>query len=191
MSAFVSLDRRHRYTLTRDVSSHASDVVPQRGRVLFVMLNPSTADAVKDDPTIRKCRGFAERWGFTSLEVVNLFSFRATKPAALWLEADRNTDESDEHILAAVERAETIVMAFGAKTKAQGRGNVVEDMIRIRLRSLGRRDWLHSIGMPAKNGAPQHPLMLAYVEPLTRWRYQHEEAKSLPADVAEKVEAQL
>lgn len=176
-SAVLSPCGRHRYTLTRDVSSHAADVVPPRGRVLFVMLNPSTADAEKDDPTIRKCRGFAERWGFASLEVVNLFSFRATDPDDLWRSAERNTETSDGHIIAAVERAETVVMAFGAKAKAAGRGDVVEDLIRRRLRVLGRRDWLHSIGMPAKSGAPQHPLMLSYVEPLTRWRYQHEEIR--------------
>jgi hypothetical protein len=54
-----------------------------KGRALFIGLNPSTADHRKDDPTIRRCVGFAKSWGFEAMEIVNLFAFRATYPTDL------------------------------------------------------------------------------------------------------------
>ena len=66
---------RYRYFLARDWGNGP--------RVAFVMLNPSTADAEKDDATIRRCVGFAKLWGFASLGVVNLYGFRCTSPSRL------------------------------------------------------------------------------------------------------------
>jgi len=63
----------HRYTLRRDWIGGV-------GVVNFIMLNPSVADDVFDDPTIRRCVGFAKRWGFSGLVVTNLFAYRATQP---------------------------------------------------------------------------------------------------------------
>ena len=108
-TAVISECGRHRYRLTRTVESESSALT--LGRVLYVMLNPSTATAETDDATIRKCKGFARRWGFRELEVVNLFSFRATKPKDLWASAERNTTLSDYHILAAVADADRVVFA--------------------------------------------------------------------------------
>lgn len=75
---------------------------------LFVMLNPSTADGDRDDPTIRRCVAFAKAWKFERLEVVNLFAFRATNPRDL-LALDHDADpvgfSNKEHVEAAVERA--------------------------------------------------------------------------------------
>lgn len=73
----------HRYTLRRDWLGVG-------GIVNFIMLNPSTADEIFNDPTIRKCIGFAKRWGFSGLVVTNLFAFRATDPADLraWARVD-------------------------------------------------------------------------------------------------------
>lgn len=59
------------------------DQLGEPKRCVFVMLNPSTADGDHDDPTIRRCVGFARRWGFDRLEVLNLFAYRATDPASL------------------------------------------------------------------------------------------------------------
>ncbi|WP_017715853.1 DUF1643 domain-containing protein [Kamptonema formosum] len=67
---------QYRYLLGREWE-------PSKGRVVFVMLNPSIADEKQDDPTLRKCITLAQSWGYGSLEVVNLFGFRATKPAQL------------------------------------------------------------------------------------------------------------
>ena len=68
----------YRYWLHRDVSGDGD-----RKGLVFVMLNPSTADAVQDDPTIRRCIGYARTWGYRDLTVVNLFAMRATAPASM------------------------------------------------------------------------------------------------------------
>ena len=69
--------RRYRYWLHRELAADGE------GGLVFVLLNPSTADALEDDPTIRRCVGFGRRWGYRELTVVNLFALRATSPAAL------------------------------------------------------------------------------------------------------------
>jgi hypothetical protein len=66
----------YRYTLRRSLSGKG-------GIINFIMLNPSTADEIDDDATIRRCKGFAERWGFSGLVVTNLFAYRATQPKDL------------------------------------------------------------------------------------------------------------
>ena len=68
---------RYRYWLHRDVAAAGAE------GLVFALLNPSTADAANDDPTIRRCIGFARQWGYRELTVVNLFALRATKPAEL------------------------------------------------------------------------------------------------------------
>lgn len=78
--ALLSADARFRYHLWRDWSDDL--FVPIRSAI-FIMLNPSTADALDDDPTIRRCVGFARSWGCNRLDVVNLFALRATKPKDL------------------------------------------------------------------------------------------------------------
>ena len=77
--AFISEDSRYRYALWRHM------LIPQNARrLVFCLLNPSTADALKDDPTNRTLMGFARRWGFGELAVVNLYAWRATQPTALF-----------------------------------------------------------------------------------------------------------
>ncbi len=74
--ADFSPDRKYRYVLRRKIGSSAR-------RVVFIMLNPSIADEVRTDPTVRRCVGFARRWGFGALEVVNLFALVSTDPNGL------------------------------------------------------------------------------------------------------------
>lgn len=76
-TATLSEDRIYRYTLTREWD----EALPT---VAFIGLNPSTADENIDDPTIRRCIGFAKRWGYGRLLMLNLFAYRATKPSDLW-----------------------------------------------------------------------------------------------------------
>src|SRR5262249_40146014 len=107
-SAVFSTDGRYRYLLTRRVG-------PGRKSATFIMLNPSTADATADDPTIRKCIGFARRWRCGVLRVVNLFAFRATDPDVLKAAADPVGPENRRWILRSIRRTnrQIVVCAWG------------------------------------------------------------------------------
>jgi len=78
-------------------------------RCVFVGLNPSTADAARDDPTIRKCAGFAKRWGFGAVDVVNVFAWRSTKPVGILRAADPVGPDNDEAIAHVLEGASRVV----------------------------------------------------------------------------------
>ena len=75
-NAKISECGNYRYWLTRESELEH----PGRGTALFIMLNPSTADASEDDPTIRRCRGFAKSWECAGLTVANLYALRSTNP---------------------------------------------------------------------------------------------------------------
>jgi hypothetical protein len=98
LPAVLSDDGDHRYWLHRHAPDRLLDQV--YGRALFVMLNPSTADAAADDMTIRKCLGFSRALGATRAGVVNLFSRRSTDPTALRHVVERNGPEADEWVVA-------------------------------------------------------------------------------------------
>lgn len=153
----------HRLFLSRSISTHPPD-----DGVLFVMLNPSTADDTIDDPTIRKCKGFAKRFGFSRLGVVNLFSLRATKPADLWRAPERERNlipKSNDAIIDAIPSHSLVVVAWGghgARRAAETRVHEVDDLLRRSLIALGRSPHLWRIGMPNDDGTPAHPLMLSY-----------------------------
>lgn len=167
-TARVSIDGLHRYLLRRSCTPDDDDGTPNT-LALFIMLNPSTADANTDDPTIRKCRGFASRWNCTAFEVVNLFSFRATKPRDLWLAAEPIGIDCDRHIVEAVKRADPdyVIAAWGAQKnkRAIERARYVEAIVRAAVPGVR----LQSIGEPSQDGHPQHPLMLAYDRELMVW----------------------
>lgn len=125
-----------------------------RGPIVFVMLNPSTADAELDDPTIRRCRGFANREAATRLVVVNLFAYRATKPADLELAADPVGPLNDAHLLAALDETRAggrVVAAWGAQPRARAHGLAFRAMAA----DLGVE--LYALGLTA-DGSPRHPL---------------------------------
>src|SRR6187455_1128147 len=126
MSAIFSEDRRHRYTLARIIR----DTEPERdSTVLFVCLNPSTADEVRDDPTIRRCVGYAKRWGFSRLVVCNLFALRSTDPRALYEHPDPIGPANDRHLLDEATRADRVVAAWGAHGGYKLRGATVLRML--------------------------------------------------------------
>jgi hypothetical protein len=112
----------YRYCLWRIWASEAP-------RLAFVMLNPSTADAEVNDATIRRCLGFAQRWGYGSLEVVNLFALRTPHPQQLRQVAEPVGAECDAFILAAVARAERVVLGWGNWGKLYGRDRAVLDLL--------------------------------------------------------------
>ena len=145
----LSDDGRYRYWLERDICS------PRSGRtVMFVMLNPSTADAENDDPTIRRCKGFARDWGYGRLIVTNLSPFRATNPKNLKAAGPEPPDvrkKNLEHVRCGAEAADKIVLAWGVNGRWEDRG---EEMIEA-LKPW--RDRLYTLGL-TKGGWPRHPL---------------------------------
>ena len=91
-------------------------------RLVWVLLNPSTADARQDDPTIRRCVGFAKGWGYDGIQVVNLFAYRATDPRELKAVVDPVGPRNDEFIERAARGHEMVVVAWGANGGLHGRG---------------------------------------------------------------------
>ena len=94
--ALISSCKDYRYWLSRNLESEQLEYKQaKKGAALFVMLNPSTADAKIDDPTIRRCRGFAKRWNCNGLNVINLYALRATDPKQLWKSDDPVGKDND------------------------------------------------------------------------------------------------
>ena len=121
----------------------------ERNLVLFVMLNPSTADGTKDDPTIRRCIGFAKSNGFLGLRVVNLYAWRATEPQEIFKAADPIGPENDKWIDQAAFTCDTIVAAWGTL----GQPERVHHVMRI----LEAHKLVYCLGR-TKDGHPRHPL---------------------------------
>ena len=148
-----------RYSLWRPF-----DRIPSKS-VLWVMLNPSTADGDVDDPTIRKCMGFTERWGYPGMTVVNVFAFRSTDPVALhdW-SIDATGPFNDVAISAAVDAHPLIVAAWGNNAVEISRERV--QRVRATLSASGKRVMCLK---KTKTGQPWHPLYVPYskaLEPL-------------------------
>lgn len=127
--------------------------------MLFVMLNPSTADGTEDDPTIRRCIGFAKREGHAALDVVNLFAFRATDPRELTHAVDPVGPGNDAAIADAVQGAAVVVAAWGA-TVPRARSARPAEVLRL-LSACP----VMALGLTA-TGAPRHPLYLPAAAPL-------------------------
>lgn len=153
LSATISSCGRYRYRLTRG----------DEPRLAFVMLNPSTADAEQDDPTIRRCLAFAKREGTKGIEVWNLFGLRATNPKELNTAADPYGPENDQHLAdLAASRHRIVVCAWGV-------GAPSEAVIRALTILQGGFDlMLYCLGH-TRDGSPRHPLYLAGDAPLVPW----------------------
>jgi len=115
------------------------------------MLNPSTADERRDDPTIRRCIGFARRWGFGGVEIVNLFALRASDPRALRRASDPVGPDNDRHIARVAARATLVVVAWGVWGGLRGRSAA----LRARLSRRAPR----CLGL-TRSGEPRHLLYL-------------------------------
>lgn len=151
MTATFSPCRTWRYVLRREI---ASSRLACTASVLFVCLNPSTADETADDPTVRRCVGYARSWGFGKLVVCNLFGLRSTDPKALYAHADPVGPGNDDWLRWEAREAAMIVAAWGARGRLLGRGQRVEDLLQ-----LEERRELHLLGR-IKSGEPRHPLYL-------------------------------
>ena len=143
--AVFSSDGRYRYRLTREIGTSISR------SVAFIMLNPSTATATENDPTIRRCIGYARSWGMGKLIVGNLFALVSTDPRALYLHPSPIGPENDRHLTELGTLADLIVVAYGTHGSHQGRGRAVIEMFRHALIPV------HCLAL-TKDGHPAHPL---------------------------------
>ena len=148
-SAWFSECRRYRYSLRRCFAGTVD--TPPIKPIVFLMLNPSTADAFKLDPTIRRCVGFAQAWGYSDLIVANLFAIRETDSKKLRQNPERVGPAND----AAIEIIGTlgcpIIAAWGAHPLAADRARDVLYFLRRPLLCLRKTE---------KTGAPEHPLYI-------------------------------
>lgn len=142
-TATFSTCRKFRYSLTRVWNS-------DRPKVLFVGLNPSTADENVDDPTVRRCIGFARKWKYGGLILVNLFAYRSTDPSGLFEADDPIGPQNDRSILERSKSVDRIVVAWGTKGYFQNRAEQVLQLL-PNASCLG----------VTKDGHPKHPLYLA------------------------------
>jgi hypothetical protein len=145
--AEFSPDRTYRYQLRR-----RWDDGPL---VAFIGLNPSTADETHDDPTIRRCVGFAKRWGYSGLVMVNLFAFRATDPNDMRAAMDPIGPLNDRHLETVYWEAAMVVAAWGVNGAYRGRDREVSRLMGTML----------ALGL-TRNGQPRHPLYVRADAPL-------------------------
>jgi len=147
--AVFSLCGQYRYSLTRRW-------LLGQGHALWVMLNPSTADAMVDDPTVRRLIGFSQAFGLAGLTVVNLFAFRATDPRELADAEDPVGSGNDAAIRAALDAGPDLVVAgWGSGSSRAGVSGRVEAVVEI----LAAAGPVHHLGL-TKDGHPRHPLYL-------------------------------
>lgn len=143
--AAFSEDRMYRYGLWRRWQENGTTC-------LFVMLNPSTADEVKNDPTVERCERYAKAWGHGRLLVANIFAFRATDPKKLKWALDPIGPDNDAWIKKFYDQSNFCVCAWGNHGMLFGRQLEVSTMLRAR----GK---IHVFGM-TKKSSPKHPLYL-------------------------------
>ena len=152
-TAVISKCENYRYKLIRTWDE-------DKGKVLFIMLNPSTANHIENDLTTIRCINFAEKWGYGGIMIGNIYPFRAKRPKDLrkWIKQDRDDNyktglgitfarnENKNHIKEMAEQADIIVCAWGCNYK---------DGIPEWVDSLGR---LHYLELCDDGITPKHPL---------------------------------
>ena len=153
--AVYSPCERYRYMLTREWA-------PDRGRALFVMLNPSTATEVQNDPTVERCERRARALGFGAFRVCNIFAYRATDPREMRAQADPVGPLNDHAIAESAPWADQIICAWGTHGAHLARGAAVEALLRAAKRPL----W--HLGL-TQAGHPKHPLYIGYQVQPTIW----------------------
>lgn len=150
-NAVISRCEKYRYLLTRQWANSRPD------QVLWIMLNPSTADATQNDSTIRKCMGFSARIGYQRLAVVNLFAHRSTSPLDMKKAANPIGPDNDTFIRQEIAKSAIIIAAWGAHGDFQDRGLQVMKMVRPRSAvCFGKTE----------NNQPLHPLLIEYARKL-------------------------
>lgn len=145
--ATLSADGRYRYDLGRVAAFGSIEAVN------FIMLNPSTADADRPDPTMTRCLGYTRRWGYGRLIITNLFALRSADPRMLSAvdEVDAIGPENGRYVMAHARESARVVVAWGVGGRLYGRAGKVCAM----LAAWGVRPYCLAI---TKEGHPAHPL---------------------------------
>ena len=133
-------------------------------KIAFVMLNPSTATEVQNDPTVERCERRARALGYGAFRVTNIFAWRDTDPKAMRTVADPVGPENDAAIAGAAHWADTVIAAWGAHGEHLDRGRAVESL----LRATGQP--LFHLGL-TKAGHPRHPLYIRYSVQPSPWGF--------------------
>ncbi len=151
--AIFSRDRQHRYVLWRRWTD-------SRRMIAFIGLNPSTADEVRNDPTVTRCINYAKAWGYGGMYMLNAFAFRATDPRNMKRCDYPVGPHNDGFILDYVRRAKAVVVCWGVHGAFQGRSAALARLLR---------------GVPVccfgvtKSGEPKHPLYLSKTTKTIPW----------------------
>jgi len=146
---------QYRYMLTRVWDTTAK-------RVLFIMLNPSTATEIQNDPTVERCERRARALGFGAFRVTNIFAWRDTDPKAMRAALDPVGPENDVAILESMPWADQVIAAWGSHGAHRNRGAEVAGL----LRDTGQP--VFHLGL-TKAGHPKHPLYIGYSEAPRPW----------------------
>jgi hypothetical protein len=155
--AYFSPDSEYRYALWRiwESQGHSSNV-------MFVGLNPSTADEIENDATIRKCIGFAKRWGYGGIYMLNLYAFVSTDPRVMVHSPEPIGPGNDEsfgyyrsHVGLIVAAWGNIEVRYRPRIGWQSRIKAVLELISRPVYCLGK----------TQDGSPRHPSRIGYDTP--------------------------
>ena len=146
---------RYRYRLKRTWD-------PDSPKVNFIMLNPSVADEIRNDPTVARCEARARALGYGAFCVTNIFAWRDTDPHKMRKTAHPVGPENDETLVSVADWADTVIAAWGVHGEHRDRGPQVADI----LNDTGIQ--LHHLGL-TRHGHPKHPLYLSYAEQPRQW----------------------
>jgi hypothetical protein len=144
--AIFDVDRTYRYSIKRIWE-------PSKKKVVFICLNPSTADEYEDDQTMGRCIDFSKRWEngtYGSVQVVNLFAFRTKDPKILKQSLDPIGELNDKYIINAVKNADLVIAAWGENGSFKRRDRDVLDLIKKETKQINCLDVL-------KGKQPKHP----------------------------------
>lgn len=139
----ANIDGNYRYSLWRIWDR-------EKPMVMFIMLNPSTADSVANDRTVNRCINFANYWGYGGIYIGNLFAYRTKDPKEMKKQADPVGPQNNKYLKEMARKVEVVVFAWGNHGKYMGRDKKI-----IRMFKKGK-----CIGQNS-NGSPKHPLYIA------------------------------
>jgi len=151
-------DRLHRYVLIHQLD----ELIPSDKLLFWIGLNPSTADEVKLDNTLRRVRGFTAREGYGGFIMGNIFGFRATDPKEMYAAKDPVGPDNDKWLLEMAKRSGKVVVAWGSHGASMNRGLAVCKLL---------KDFDLVCLATNADGTPKHPLYLRKDLPLLPYKH--------------------